>query len=231
MHQRNFATVASVVACVVSGLVLLVLSAPRLVASVLLLPGDHVLTRIQKLAGSAPKEDLMTLVRSRKAALEWLDSGRIRTDLALAQILLAEAQGTVLRPAPNLAKGAARNLEIGLAKGPANTHAWARLALVRYRIDGATREVAKLVSMSALIGLNEPRLVFPRIGLSLVLWERFDKSERELVLRQVRYAWRIDPKRLVALARRSGQPLPIRVGLGRDRRELTKFERMYRRRN
>ncbi len=71
---------------------LLYLGAPRTIASFVSLPGDYVLERIQ-IRESVSARNLETLIISRERALAWVEAGRVQTDLALAQLVLAKASG------------------------------------------------------------------------------------------------------------------------------------------
>ncbi len=71
---------------------LLYLGAPRTIAAFVSLPGDYWLEQIQ-IRESVSARYLEILIVSRERALAWVEAGRVQTDLAFAQLMLAEASG------------------------------------------------------------------------------------------------------------------------------------------
>jgi hypothetical protein len=88
--ESGRSSVASKVAIAVFSLslggLLLFLSVPRLIAEILMLPGNRVLAMIQKRTVPSDR-DLEILTACRQRSLSWSDSAQPRTDLAWAQLL------------------------------------------------------------------------------------------------------------------------------------------------
>jgi hypothetical protein len=202
---------------VVSGLLLalggllLFLSVPRIVAEFLMLPGNRVLTMLQK--GTTPSErDLAIFITSRERSLAWADSGRSRTDLALAQLLLAEREvgGTRYN---DLMGQAVQSMRVGLALAPANPYAWTRMSFAALGTGVPSGSVAPLIEMSIRTGPVEPDLIFARLGLCFLEWPYFGSSSRALLEEQVRLAWHQSHDRLAVLARATGRADTVRSAL------------------
>ena len=179
--------------------ILLSLSVPRTIEVFSMLPGDPVLDTIQR-GVEVPSSDLEDLASSREAALGWIESGRAWTDLGLAQVRLAERAG--LDGGRRLLDESVTSLRRGLALAPANSFAWARLAYAELGRRGPSTTVTEALKMSMLTASYEPRLLFSRLDLCLLVWRRFDEEGRALVAQQIRYAWEMSRPRLARLAQR-----------------------------
>jgi len=202
--------------------VILYLVIPRTIAAFILYPETATLRQIQK-GNPVDAFGMGGLVRSRRAAMAWVDDGRIATDLALAELLMAEAKGDGSRRDPALVAAAITAASEGLARAPLNPHAWARLAYARSLRDGLSRGVATDLKMSIFTGPHEPRLVFSRLALSLRDWRNFSPADRDLLLRQVRFAWDVSPDKLIKVTQETGAIGIVLIALARDPEDLKKF--------
>lgn len=187
-----------------ASLALLYLAVPRAVAGFIMLPGNQVLNDIQK-GGAIDEQALVALVESRRRAAGWIDSGRLWSDVAVAQFMLAETGVPSDDTDLDRIQQASESLEIALALAPANPHAWTRRAYAELLLNGPSEAAASALVMAMLTARYEPDLLFVRLELGLVLWPRFAVEDRELVLDQIRFAWRKSPERLLNLAAGTGR--------------------------
>lgn len=208
---------------------LLYLGAPRAIAAFVRLPGDYLLERIQN-RESVSARNLETLIISRKRALAWVEAGRVQTDLALAQLVLAHASGEDGAYDPAGVARAIESLRAGLARAPARPYAWTRLALAELAAGGPSPEVAKPLEMALITARYTPRLLFVRLEFCLIAWPYFDSDTRDLVFQQVRIAWHRSPDRLVDLALRMERLDVVRTALLISPLELEAFEKRLQRR-
>jgi hypothetical protein len=218
-HQRAYGAsklAVSALSLALGGL-LLFLSVPRVVAEFLMLPGNRVLTMLQK--GSTPSEgDLAIFITSRERSLTWADSGRSRTDLALAQLLLAEREVGGGARYNELLGQAVQSMRAGLALAPANPYAWTRMSFAALSAGEPSERVAPMIEMSIRTGPVEPDLIFARLGLCFVEWPYFGPSSRTLLEEQVRLAWHQSRDRLAVLARAAGRADTARSALPESER-------------
>jgi len=207
---------------------MLYLAAPRTIAAFIMLSENETLEQIRA-RQPVRVSDLKEFIESRREALPWINSGHVWSEMALAQLLLAE-QETDADGGRNLTlvREALSSLENGLAQAPLDPHAWTRLAYARYLVDGPSPELVSTLKMSIFAGPHEPRLVFLRLRLCLAAWDFFPEAERDLVYRQARFAWGISHRKLVDIADAAERPGVIRMALAQDPSELAKFERMMR---
>lgn len=211
---------------VMSGLcaaALLALAVPRFFAAVTLLPSSSTMDRLQELEPvSTPA--LERLIRNQRRALTWQPSGRTWTDLGLAQLLIAERLPGDDPKARERFAAARQALIEGLSMAPANPFAWSRLAYAQAVLDGWTADAAATLRMAFITGPYEPRLLWPRLRLSLSAWSSIPIEDHELVLQQIREAWAADPETLTALVTQTGQIATAKLALSGNAAELRSFE-------
>lgn len=206
------------------GLTLLYLAVPRAVAGFIMQPGNRVLNDIQE-GGAIDEQALVALVESRRRAAGWIDSGRLWSDLAVAQFMLAETGVPSGGADFDRIRQASESLEIALALAPANPHAWTRRAYAELLLGGPSEAAASALVMAMLTARYEPDLLFVRLQLGLVLWPRFTVEDRELVLDQIRIAWRKSPERLVNIAADTGRIAIVRGAFAGAPETLAAVER------
>jgi hypothetical protein len=205
---------------------LIVLALPRLVSSVIMLPVEPIMDALQ--AGRpVSDEDLQRFASRSAAARRFSSAGRLATDLAAAKLAQAERLPTRAQSERReLVEDAAALLEEGLAATPANSFAWARLAYARTVLEGPGAGAVDAWRMSVLTAPAETRLTVWRTRLGVALLAQFREGDRDLLDRQIRFAWRSDPERLAAFAK-SGGPETIqliRIALLDEPGALQKFD-------
>ncbi len=220
---------ATLALALIAGAVLVVAGIPRTIAAFIMLPGGPVLREIQNLR-PVEREKLDVLIVAQGRGLFFDESGRKWTDLGLAQLLLAREEGMQGGIGKEMVSEAIASLRTGLALAPANPFAWTRLAYARSLITGPSPSAASALRMAMLTARYEPRLLFFRLELCLQSWSYFRPDDRELVYRQVHFAWRKNPKRLVDLAVRTGRVNVVRAALLRSRKDISAFEKRFRER-
>jgi hypothetical protein len=182
------------------GALLLARAVPLVVAEVLKLPGNRVLALMQQ--GRAPSDkELELFIATRQKSLAWADEARARTDLALADLALAQRQIGGGPRYQELVESAEQSLRQGLALAPANPFAWARLGFGELAAVEPGTRVAAALAMSIRSGRVEPSLTFARLALCLIEWPDFPAADRALIEDQIRLAWSQSPRQLIDLAR------------------------------
>ncbi|MET4702413.1 hypothetical protein ABIE65_005469 [Constrictibacter sp. MBR-5] len=213
---------AAVVATAAAALI--AMAVPRLVAGILLIPGDPILRRVLERV-SVSAAELERLAESRRAALNWHARGRTGTDLGLALLLRAERMRIVVAER-DLAPARAAIIS-ALAQAPASPHGWLRLAILEQMATRDAGAVARLVEMSMLTGPAEREILFPRLELALAVWGHGTGPFRDLVRPQLDWAWRADRTATARIARRTGALDVLRTRLATNRPdELPALERV-----
>jgi len=200
---------------------------PRTISAFVMAPSAPVLRKLQNLQ-VVETEDLETLVASQERGLTWSSRGRTLTDLGLAQLLIAERLGEGIPEKRQLVEEAIGSLKSGLALAPANPYAWTRLAYATYQLRGWTPEALSALRLAFATAPYDPRLLLSRLRLSFLAWPELLREDRELVLQQVRYAWKRNPDELSRLAVDFGQINVVRAALLRDPDDLAAFEERLR---
>ncbi len=207
---------------VLVGAILLYLGVPPTIDAIWRYSGDRTLRAIQA-QETVSNEEVEDLIEVLDRSLFLVESGRKWTDLGLAQ-LLRSARITGQTESRELLVGARASLREGSALGPANGFAWTRLAYVETLISGPSAEVARILEMAILTAPFDPRLLFFRLQLCFLAWPYFDQEARDLVLQQVRHAWREAPGQLVDLAVAAERVDVVRAALSRSPDDLEHFE-------
>ena len=217
----------TLVSSVLLALAILYLAGPRTMAAVVMFPGNHLLKRVQ--SGEAlSEEQLETLINSRERALVWVESGRVRTDLALAKLLLAQQRTVNQQPDEGLVDQAKAELRQGLLFSPARPHAWTRLAFSELQAGGDARQAVAALRMALRVAPYEPGVMFVRLEVGLRLWWSLDPELREQLGEQIRMAWRHSGEQLIATALKTRRVHVVRAALSRSPGDSAEFEKRLR---
>jgi hypothetical protein len=202
---------ASVLPLLLGG-VLVGLSLPRLMAEIALAPGNHLLDAVPR-GAHLSAGDLQKLIASRRRALAWSGSARIRIDLASTEISAADSASGGGAADERTMASALEDLRAGLARAPANPEAWTRAAYAGIALAQPARRVTPILAMAIETAPVAPGLTFPRLELCFVEWPYLPEPVRALVDRQIRIAWRQSRERLVGLAAATGRKDAVREAL------------------
>lgn len=183
-----------------ASLLLLYLAIPRTVSAFLSLPERPYSTDVYA-GGEIEAQALEALVNSRHQASNWVNSGRTWSDLAMAHLLMAEVGELSSKDRLSHLRQAEGFLEASLRLAPANPHDWTRRAYVGMLLQGPTQSGASALVMSMLTARYEPDLMFARLRLCFKSWRYFSPADQNLVLDQVRLAWRQSPDRVLDITR------------------------------
>ncbi|MGE5601183.1 MAG: hypothetical protein ACM3X2_06630 [Pseudomonadota bacterium] len=193
-------------------IVLLVLGVPRTVGVMLSARAAPVLRKLQE-HQPVQADELMTLAGAQEAGRFWLADGRLRTDLGLAYLLLAEKLPRTDPNANAYLQRAIDALAAGLARAPANPYAWARLAYAEALSKGWSPLAVSSLRMSLITAPYEPRLLWSRLRMSLLAWPEMSNEDRQLIYQQIRHAWQADPAELARLSTELKQVDQVRAAL------------------
>ena len=213
-------TLALLFAALLAGLAL-----PRTIAAIILLPTEAPLQSIRE-DRRLTAEELSDLARRLDSAASWSSAGRIRTDLALVLVLLAEQMPPGSAESLARFEAAEALLVDGLGRAPASAYPWMRLAYVRTVLKRPAQDVIAAVKASIWSSPHEARLVLPRLDLALTYWPLLSLDDLEIMRQQSRFAWTIPKARpeLADIARRRFAAAQIRVAL--DSADVGEFDRL-----
>src|SRR5512132_3207723 len=208
-----------------AAIVLLVLGIPRTIGVILSASADPVLRKLQDHQPVQPDE-LMTLAGAQEAGRFWLADGRLRTDLGLAYLLLAEKLPRTDPNANAYLQRAIDALAAGLARAPANPYAWARLAYAEALSQGWSPLAVSSLRLALITAPYEPRLLWSRLRMTFLAWHYMSSEDLEIVLRQVRAAWNTDRVELTRLAKELDQVSLVRIALMHTPEDARAFEEL-----
>ena len=208
-----------------TGSLLLVLGAPRLIAAFWALDARGVVWSVYAGTTVSPAE-LARASAGLATAEAWVPDGERAGDrslLLLHQALLVPtpAEQTALRTAAEAAAVSA------LSVAPVQPSVWARLASLREQRHDLSGAVVAL-RMSMLSGSFVPALMVPRVEQGLRLLPVMDYETRELLKRQMRLTWIANPEFLVGRSLRPDAGLLVREALADlSQSELAQFQRLH----
>jgi len=180
---------------VIAGLILLTLAVPRTIAAFLVFPGSQTVN-ILRMGETVDDKTLKVLIASRQRAAGWVETASIWNDLALAELAAAETDDIDRQHV----RQASEYFEKSLRLAPARPYAWARRAHAELQMYGPSEAAASALTMSMLTARYEPELIFARLWMSVMTWPHFADGDRELVLDQIRLAWRQSPDQMLSIA-------------------------------
>lgn len=191
------------------GGVLVALAAPRLLASLALLPADPVLDAVQ--SGEPIDAGLIAaLISSREQARRFVSAPEIDVEIGMAEVLQAEAAPPDSAERRVALDRAIESLRAGLARAPRASFAWAKLAYAIQLRNGMSKPAIDAWHMSIETAPAEPRLVLWRSEFGAAALPLLDVEDQGRVAQQMRHAWRFDREGLARLARDRGLQLVLR---------------------
>ena len=184
---------------------LIVLSAPRLVASLLQAPAFATQLAAQR-GEPLDSAQLAAAIGQVEQALTWSRNPKTYNDLGYLYLLQAtqSEKGQSLEPLDQRTLDkAVRALRQSLLLAPAQPHAWLRLAVASQLRHGPSRQAADYLDRSLWSGAWVSDIALPRLEALLANWPYLSARGRQAVGQQIRFVWRVDPQGLIALAKRS----------------------------
>jgi len=183
------------VVLVLSSLALCYLSFRLLSYELALVPGNKVVKQFNQ---KKPVEiDEITRLRaSRERSLAWHQHGEAWGELGLA--LLLEDSRTDRDDSHRLAALSA--IGESLRRQPVQPHGWVRYAIALRRIGATPQAVGAALLFSVRTGPYTVELLAPRLRMLLRHARHFSGETDGVVATQIKYAWRLDPQRVVEAA-------------------------------
>jgi hypothetical protein len=212
--------------------VLLALAAPRLIAAILLVPGNNAAHVMNAGVGTLTVGQLDSIIDSRRTAGRWIESGRNNNAVGMAAMsLLSQMEILPVRqPAEETAylNTAIAFLREGVARQPAEPFAWFQLsnALMRRGSSGDLAAAEQAWRMSVVTAPNEHYLLVHRLTTGLFLWPEATLRTRGMIEAEILRTARIQPRNMARMARLIGATDFIREVLANRPDLLAMFDEM-----
>ncbi len=223
--RRLFSSWESGVA-IIFGLVTVGLAMPRLVAAVILLPGDAIVWEIRHGLPVAA-EELGIAADTRRTARR-LSDGKLELELGRILLRIGRTREFTGSDGSTALDEAEVVLRDGLAASPADAYAWIRLARTKALLGEPPERFAGALEMSYLAGRHEPLLYLPRLSLAFGYWDRLDDETRRMSEWQIRQAWKEMPDELFELATTHRATVIVARALRRSPDDLQAFRNRLR---
>jgi len=179
------------------GMALALYAAPRLVESLIHLPGDSTLGQMEN-SMEVQQAGLEVLIQSREMSSAVSESGEGWNEISMARIHLANKQPEGSPQRGEIMAQALEAQQTALSLQPANPHAWLRLAYINVKLEQKGKAAAAM-DMSYRTGPYELQLAEYRLSMSAYLWENLGDDTRMMVYEEARLLQEQKPKRLAAL--------------------------------
>lgn len=211
---------------------LFTLAAPRLIAAILLVPGNNAAHVMNAGVEALTVGQLDSIIDSRRTAGKWIESGRNSNAVGMAAMKLL-SQMEILPVRQPAEETAYLNLAItflreGLARQPAEPFAWFQLsnALLRRGASGDLAAAERAWRMSVITAPNEHYLLVHRLTTGLFLWSGATPRTRSMIEAEVLRTARIQPRNMARMARVVGAADFIREVLANRPDLLAMFDEM-----
>ena len=203
------------------------LSAPKLIASLKLLPSQETIRAIGK--GMPVSETAIeNAAGARMAAFAWLAEPKPQLELGSLRLVQARRAGYATPRGKKFLTESIMAERQSLSLSPAQPYAWVQLLQARLALEGPSAALAPLFTMAIRTGPVEPRLVMRRLALGLSFWTFLDLEAVMLLKRQVVIAARYFPTRLAVMTKKRYALKLVRDALAEDPALRIRFDRIYR---
>jgi hypothetical protein len=174
------------------GVVLVIMSVPRIISGALILPHEPVIRLIQRNA-EVPMDRLIAAQHAYEAAIAWHAGAEERIALAGLRRRLGLRLGADTSAGRAFLETAREAALDALATTPTNPYLWAQLADSEQIIEGPGPRFRKALTRSIETGPFEPTLVTFRAALGLENWTALGEGEKKLIAEQVHDAAALQP--------------------------------------
>lgn len=209
------------------GLALIVVAFPRLVAALYAVPAGAAIAKLDKSDPRLAPGELLTARESLRLALAWEADGGTAVELARVALSLAarefRAGGD---PAPLIDETIEASRK-ALQLAPAQARGWLLLAEATLAKTSDPATITPFLLESIRASPYDVWLAPHRAELGLRAWGWLEPQAREAVADQIRLTAQRSPDRVVVMARRAGDPGPIREALIGDPEKLRRFDVLY----
>lgn len=202
-HRSLVAAIAAVVA-----LSLIVLSWPRVLASIRYLPVERAIKSYYS-TGEIPSDRLPVLIQFATEAIDHNDHYRFHDGLSMLHVLRAMDFMTPALERRDAYVSAMAEAEESLLRAPANPAAWMRLASVRWILHEEPETIVDAWKMSVFTGRMHTALFAKRVEVGLAYYEYLDEEGQAMLRDQLQLAWRLRPQGLVHVMQRRDRDLAI----------------------
>lgn len=224
-HARSWRLLLSLIAV---GVVTLTLGMPRMMAGIDSGPHDDTLRDVA-LGRPVPAALLKRAAEGREAALAWVPSGRLLSDLATLRLNAVIGTGLFSPERRRLVADAVALQTEGLRLSPADAYGWTRLLQGLAAAATPVNEIERILNAALARGPNEPSLILVQIQVGMLYWGGLSEPTRARLGDRMILAAQWRPSDLVRIARTrlmeadvvkrlSGNPLALaRYTYARDR--------------
>ncbi len=200
---------------------------PRLVSALYAAPANMIIAKLDKNDPGLTPGELLAARQALHYSLAWEMDGGTGIKLARVTLSLAARQFRTGSDPTQLIDETIEASRGGLRLAPAQARGWLLLAEATLAKTSDPGMIAPFLIESVRASPHDIWLAPNRAELGLRSWAWLEPQAREMISDQIRLtAWRW-PERTVAIARRAGDPGPVREALAGDIEKLRRFDALY----
>ncbi|MEJ8566874.1 hypothetical protein [Elongatibacter sediminis] len=192
----------------------LVLSGPRVVASIRYLPIEHALDEYYRTL-EIPTDRLPVLMQFAQTAIAYNDHPRYFDGLSVLHYLRGLDVYTPARQRIGEYRAAEGAALESLSRSPAQPAAWLRVSYIRWVLRDEAPDVIRPWKMSIFAGRMESALFLQRVEIGMAYRTELDEEGSAMLRDQILLAWELRPGSLIQLlARRDPSLAQTRALIG-----------------
>lgn len=195
LSDRNYKGL-TISAAAIIGLIIFVMGVSHSKNEAKQLESNYIMSRL--LNNKEVSDDELKIIIKKKSQSNDNNPARL-SDLGIAELELAYRNDLFTTAGENLLNDSQKHLRASLAISPANSFAWQRLAYMGLVLGEPYEEVATYIYTSIMTSPYDMNLLFPRLELSMMVWDYFNPEQQDLLISQISAAARIDSKRTEAI--------------------------------
>ncbi|MGE0151806.1 MAG: hypothetical protein AB7R90_04260 [Reyranellaceae bacterium] len=222
-----FAPILAPALALVLGLALVVAGFPRFMAALYAVSANDATRQLDASDPGLGPAELLAARQGLRYALAWEGDGATAVRLARVTLALAareyRAGGNPLPLVEETIEAARR----GLAAAPAQARGWLLLAEAMLARTGDPGAVVPFLLEAIRASPHDIWMAPHRAELGLRAWPWLEPQARALVSEQIRLSALRRVDGVVAMARRAGDPGPVREALAADAERLRQFDVLY----
>ena len=209
------------------GLALAALAFPRLMAALHAVPAGPVLQNLDRPDARPSAGELLAAREALRLAQVWESDGARSVQRARLALTLAAREYQAGGNPSRLVEETIAAARAGLQRAPAQARGWLLLSEATLAASGDPGAAAAYLVESLRASRHDVWLAPNRAELGVRAWPWLDAEERAMVGAQIAIVGARSVERLVAMARRAGDPTPVRAALAGDPDRLRHFDVLY----
>jgi hypothetical protein len=171
---------------------LVLVALPRFRAAFNYIPVDTAVQRVHRKGGLA-KEKIPELIERGQESIDLFDLAGYWNGISALKFYQAQSEVVSSYLNQESFSYVQNYNKQSLSRSPANSYLWYKQAIVLFKQEKASGEIADALIMSILTGPNESGILIDRLRLCFMVFSEFKGDDRDILVSQVMLAWNAAP--------------------------------------